>query len=154
MNLLAQRRKQYGIPAIQAHPLWDNVVLWRIPAKEEEETAGGIIIPQIAQGEVTHKGVLLAAGLKALDELYAYGIEIGDIVWFGRYAGDDRTIEERQAGQVSKKLASVLTLKSSELTHDEDLADRLAKGDLSIERDGDGVHCIETRKRTDQREAA
>ncbi len=154
-ELLKKRIKEFSIPPIDAHPLWDNVTVWRIPV-EEKRSAGGLHIPDVAQGRITHRGVLVAAGLAAMDRLYAYGVEVGHIVTFGRYAGTDRTIEERQAGEV--KDVSILTLKVSELNESEDLGALLEAGRLTIECE-DGRHVVNdddgvVRARTDEKEAA
>jgi len=57
-----------------------------LPDPPKEETEYGLHIPEVAQLR-PFTGVLIDAGLKALDQLYDQGIEIGDHVWWGKFAG-------------------------------------------------------------------
>jgi chaperonin GroES len=77
----------------QIRPLQDRVLIRRV--KEEEKTAGGIIIPDTAkekplEGEVVAvgKGKLLKNGtLRELD------VKIGDHVLFGKYNGSEVKVD-------------------------------------------------------------
>ena len=69
--------------------LYDDRVLVR-PAKAEEKTAGGIIIPDTAK-EKPQRGVVLAAGPGKKDEPVM--VKAGDTVLYGKYAGTEITIE-------------------------------------------------------------
>lgn len=62
----------------------DRVLLLPDPPMEESEY--GLIIPDIAQHRPC-TGVLLDAGLSALDKLYDQGVAIGDSVIWGKFAG-------------------------------------------------------------------
>ena len=61
-------------------------------------TAGGIEIPATSQLR-PFMGILMGAGLQALDKLHDHGIKIGDRVLYGKFAGVieewDRIIEGR-----------------------------------------------------------
>jgi len=57
-----------------------------LPDPPLAESDYGLIIPEIAQFRPS-TGILLAAGLKALDRLHDNGIQIGDAVIWGRFAG-------------------------------------------------------------------
>lgn len=70
-------------------PLADNVIIKRI--KNEEKTAGGIIIPSCAQ-EKNDLGVVVSIGKGKRDgqgKVVAPSISVGDTVYFGKYAGTD-----------------------------------------------------------------
>ena len=70
-------------------PLHDRVVLKRI--EEKEQVSGGIIIPDTAK-EKPQEGEVVAVGTgKLLDNgtRIEPGIEVGDRVLFGKYAGSD-----------------------------------------------------------------
>jgi co-chaperonin GroES (HSP10) len=62
----------------------DRVMMLPEPPKQESEY--GIVIPGVAQHRPS-TGILLDAGLAALDKLYDNGIEIGDKCWWGQFAG-------------------------------------------------------------------
>ena len=68
-------------------PLGDRVVVRRI--KEDQKTAGGIIIPDTAQ-EKPQEGEIVAVGPGARDDsgkLNPLDVKVGDRVLFGKYAG-------------------------------------------------------------------
>lgn len=70
-------------------PLGDRVVVRRI--KEDQKTAGGIIIPDTAQ-EKPMEGEIVAAGPGARDKsgrLVALELKAGDRVIFGKWSGTE-----------------------------------------------------------------
>ncbi len=86
---LEAKRKQYSIPPIYGLPVGKRCIVWRLPP--EERTAGGLIIPGTHETQKS-RGILLAAGLKARDILKDALVEIGDEVYFGRFAGMEREL--------------------------------------------------------------
>ena len=74
-------------------PLGDRVVVRRV--KEEQKTAGGIIIPETAQ-EKPQEGEIIAVGPGALDDSgkrVVPEVKPGDIVLFGKWSGTEVKID-------------------------------------------------------------
>ena len=74
-------------------PLHDRVVVRRL--KQDEKTAGGIIIPDTAQ-EKPMEGEIIAAGPGARNEdgkLVALDVKVGDRVLFGKWSGTEVKID-------------------------------------------------------------
>jgi chaperonin GroES len=69
-------------------PLHDRVIIE--PAKAEEKTAGGIIIPDTAK-EKPQRGTVVAAGPGKKDEPVT--VKVGDTVLYGKYAGTEIQVE-------------------------------------------------------------
>jgi chaperonin GroES len=69
-------------------PLHDRVLVE--PAKAEEKTIGGIIIPDTAK-EKPQKGTIVAVGPGKKDEPMT--VKEGDTVLYGKYAGTEITVE-------------------------------------------------------------
>jgi chaperonin GroES len=69
-------------------PLHDRVIVK--PAKAEEKTAGGIIIPDTAK-EKPVRGTIVAAGPGKKDEPIT--VKVGDTVLYGRYSGTEIQID-------------------------------------------------------------
>ncbi len=69
-------------------PLADRVIIR--PAKAEEVTAAGIIIPDSAK-EKPLKGTVIAVGPGTKDEVME--LKDGDTVLYGKYAGTELEIE-------------------------------------------------------------
>ncbi len=79
--------------AMKIRPLHDRVIVESSSA--EEMTAGGIIIPDTAQ-EKPMEGTVLAIGPGARDEqgkLVPMDVEVGDRVLFGKWSGNEVTID-------------------------------------------------------------
>jgi chaperonin GroES len=130
MNL-DERRKKYDIPGIPYLPIGKNVLIFRIP--EEERTAGGLYIPD-SNKEPKSQGVLLAAGLQALDIMADHLIEIGDMVWFGKWAGWESEVR-REAESTGEK---ILQVKIDEVLGSVDALSRVK--DFSVDLNEDGEH--------------
>jgi len=74
-------------------PLGDRVVVRRV--KEEQKSAGGIIIPETAQ-EKAQEGVVVAVGPGALNdsgERIPPEVKAGDFVLFGKWSGTEVKID-------------------------------------------------------------
>lgn len=67
-----------------AHPLGARVLVREFPV--ESKSQGGLETPDVAK-ERYFAGTLIAAGDQAADRLYDLGVELGDEVWYGKYAG-------------------------------------------------------------------
>ena len=70
-------------------PLGDRVVVRRV--KEDQKTAGGIIIPDTAK-EKPSEGIVEAVGPGARDEngkIVALDVKAGDRVLFGKWSGTE-----------------------------------------------------------------
>jgi chaperonin GroES len=76
-------------------PLHDRVLVRRL---EEKETAkGGIIIPDTAK-EKPHEGEVIAIGAGKMEKGHRVplDVKIGDRILFGKYTGNDITIDDQE----------------------------------------------------------
>ena len=74
-------------------PLGDRVVVRRV--KEDQKTAGGIIIPETAQ-EKPQEGEVISVGPGALDDngkRVVPEVKAGDFVLFGKWSGTEVKVE-------------------------------------------------------------
>lgn len=74
-------------------PLHDRIIVK--PARAEETTKGGIIIPDTAK-EKPMQGEIIAVGTGRIADdgkLIAMTVKVGDQVLYGKYAGTEITIE-------------------------------------------------------------
>ena len=74
-------------------PLHDRLIVR--PAKADEVTKGGIILPDTAK-EKPVQGEVLAVGPGKFDEggkLQPVGVKVGDKVLYGKYSGTEISIE-------------------------------------------------------------
>lgn len=125
MNKLSERVEKYKIPPIPYLPSGKTILVWRL---ESEEKNGLIYVPE-EHREVKDIGILLAAGLTARDVFADHLIEIGDICWFGRFAGTERTVK-RAEGEKGQK---ILSMKVEDVLGSVDALERVK--DYAIVRD-------------------
>lgn len=81
---------------INLNPLDDRIVVE--PVEAEETTAGGIVLPDSAK-EKPQRGIVVAIGPgKLLDsgERGEVSVAVGDEVIYGKYAGSDVEVDDRQ----------------------------------------------------------
>ena len=77
-------------------PLDDRVVVE--PLEAEEKTAGGILLPDTAK-EKPQRGKVLAVGAGKVNDdgkRQPVAVAVGDVVLYGRYAGNDIEIEGKE----------------------------------------------------------
>lgn len=70
-------------------PLGDRVLIKR--RRQEEKTASGIIIPDVAQ-EKGQTGEVIAVGagkITSEGKILPMQVKVGDVVFFGKYAGTE-----------------------------------------------------------------
>ncbi len=74
-------------------PLHDRLIVR--PAKADEVTKGGIILPDTAK-EKPVQGEVLACGPGKFDDagkLMPMGVKVGDVVLYGKYSGTEITVD-------------------------------------------------------------
>jgi chaperonin GroES len=81
---------------LNIRPLDDRVVVE--PLEAEDKTAGGILLPDTAKQKPQRGRVLAAGPGKLLDngERARLAVAVGDEVIYGRYAGNDITVERKE----------------------------------------------------------
>lgn len=81
---------------MKLRPIGDKILVKVLEA--EEKTKGGIIIPDSAKEERTEGEVIALGKGKVLEngQLQPFEVKKGDRVLFGKYAGDEFTIEGKK----------------------------------------------------------
>ena len=118
---LEVRCKEVGFDLPTYQPIDNNCVCYRLP--DIELSKGGIFYP--GKDRAPHlKGILVAVGPRARDVLFSNGIEVGDVVIWGRFSG-----WEHQDKTATKDLgAEFIVLKDRDIMGSDDLDDDLAHG--------------------------
>lgn len=134
--LLEKRRLEHGIidAIFTNQPVFDRVFVWQLPSKEGETylPGGSIVQPdnfRSADDRECPKGIVVGAGLSALDTLRSHGIDLGHVVsiiavqpW------------RLPMGHNEKNVAvGVLMLRDGDLVGSDDLALLLRQGKVKFE---------------------
>jgi hypothetical protein len=133
--LLEQKRLEHLIPdgAFKTQPVYDYVFVYQINGHVTEEGTYGedskIYVPetiQAADRQMVPTGVLVSAGLTALDSLWSHGIGLGDTVYFAQLApyrlpigmrdGKEEYVILLRSGLVRASFEQRAKLQSGELT--------------------------------------
>ncbi len=75
---------------MKLQPLGDRIVVK--PVTEEEVTKSGIVLPDTVEKEKKEEGEVIAIGDG--EKIKKLGLQEGDKVIFGKYAGEEVTLEE------------------------------------------------------------
>ena len=91
-KLLNDKRRKYGIPlsAFTSQPVFDQILVYQIPVDESKTygESGLVKTDQTLKAELTEapRGVIVAAGLTALDQLASHGVAVGHTIYFYQIA--------------------------------------------------------------------
>lgn len=129
------------------YPVFDRALVYpvEIAADQSDTTSGGLVIPELAKKRANAQlGVLIAAGIKAREELYSHGIELGDIVVMARFSH-----WERNYFSATNQPHRVYILQAGEIVASVGLKRRMDKGDIWMEMDRAGKVMFHDRERND-----
>lgn len=132
--LLERRRIQATMPngLFKQSTSFDRILIWQL-SQDDSETFGdtSIVKPQASQKraeEEAPRGILVSAGLQALDNLRANGIDLGHVVTFIRHAPWHMRVDNILGHDLY-----ALMLRDGDITGSEDLAKALCSGECRIE---------------------
>lgn len=148
--LLAARLEYFGVPMPPCYPVYDRLFVWPLDDMSEAKVRGLYVPEQLKGTYGASRGLLIAGGMKALDQLYSHGLGLGHIVWYARLSPWARKYID-VSGQ---HIAHVIVLRASEIVGSEDLLAELGGEGLEIGRDTEGTHYIvdkETKQKNRER---
>lgn len=132
--LLDDRRFKYAIPngCFEQFPVFDKVYVWQIPIKEREtySEGGAIIMPEARQSNERNtapRGIIVSAGLQALDSLRSTGIDIGHIIRFKKFSPFIQPIEGVDGSDLT-----IMVIRDGDIVASEDLAKAYHEKTISI----------------------
>jgi len=144
--LLLHRIKQFGLVLPKGRPVYDRIYVYPIGDKDQDEKIAGSMLykPQQAKDKfAASRGVIVKAGIKALEQMWAHGIELGHIVLVARLSPWERKYEGKGREH------TVMVLRSSEIVSSEDLEDDVLDECVGFTLGADGTVMIEDRARVD-----
>jgi hypothetical protein len=130
--LLEQRRLEYLIPngAFAQRAIYDRMLLWQIPYYQERYGDTRIVMSESGKSRLKNeapRGIIVTAGLQALDVLHDHGSGLGHIVKFIRLAPWRLPID-----MIGGKEEELLILRAGDLIADEDLEQKLRKREWAV----------------------
>jgi hypothetical protein len=130
--LLEQRRLEYLIPngAFFQRAMYDRILLWQIPYYLKNYGDTQIVMPETGKDRTkaeAPRGIILTAGLQALDVLHDHGSGLGNIVKFIRLAP-----WRLPCDMIAGKEEYLIILRCGDLIADEDLEQKLRKREWAV----------------------
>jgi hypothetical protein len=124
-EILDKRRLEYLIPngAFESYPGFDKCYIWQISLEGARDTyseGGKILMPDAVKSykkNTAPRGILVSAGLQAMDSLYSTGFKIGDIVRFKKFSPFIMPV-----GEIDGHELAVMVVRDGDLEASEDLA--------------------------------
>jgi len=130
--LLSKRMKEFDIPPWPGEACFERVIVYCIPDSyaAREQTAGGIYLPQTrvdTDKKRSPRGIVVSAGLKALDVLRSNGMEIGEIVWFAPHVPFRYVVGTDGKEDIEFKFMNV-----GDIVLSEDTLNRVLEGETTV----------------------
>jgi hypothetical protein len=136
-DLLERRRWEHGITdgAFRFQPAFDRVLIHQISQWKGDCAAPGskIVMSPISrkkEHEANPEGVIVAAGLRAMDELVSNGMDLGHMVTFIRQAP-----WRKRVGFVRGVPVYAIILRTGDIMGSEDLSSMIRDGTMKIVHD-------------------
>lgn len=133
-EVLDKRRIEYGIPngAFESYPLFDKCYIWQISINVRETYAegGAILMPEAAKAykkNTAPRGILISAGLQAMDSLYSTGIKIGHIIRFKKFSPFIMPVADIDGHELT-----VMVVRDGDIEASEDLATEINNKTVSF----------------------
>ena len=137
--LLLKRMQELEIPAWPGQALFERVIVYLVPdeaASADKFIPDGMIY-KVDQRKETDKarsprGVIVSAGLAALDILVSNGMQIGEMVWLSPYVQYRFEVGKRENGSPIE----FMFLNVGDVVLSEDILQRVVDGELNLQHNG------------------
>lgn len=122
--LLDERRFEYAIPngCFEHYPTFDKVYIWQLTLTERHtySEGGSILKPDAvvaSDRNTAPRGIIVSAGLQALDALRSTGVDIGHIIRFKKFSPFIQPV-----GEIKGHVFTVMVIRDGDVVSSEDLA--------------------------------
>jgi hypothetical protein len=146
VTLLSEQIRKYKLPMWPYQPAYDRIVVYMLPedmATRDTYAKGGVVVKPDAvksqQKTVTPRGIIVAAGLGAMDHLRSNCIDLGHIVWVARFSPWRHVVERTTEGDIE-----FMFLRSGDIVGSETLLDLIREGKVDAVVGEDGRHQYKT----------
>jgi hypothetical protein len=142
-KLLKARLREYDVPSWPGETPFARVLVYRIPdeaAASETFVPGGVIVKAETKRDVdiarSPRGIIVSAGLEAMDIMHDHGMALGDLVWIAPHSPYRFDFGKDEKG----RSIEFYFLYVGDICLDEDVSARLADGTIKLATNTDGKH--------------
>jgi len=142
-SLLERRVSEHNIPDWPGEATFARILVYRIPDKAASRKTfvdGGVIemIEETADNQKfrSPRGIIVSAGLQAMDILRGNGMQLGEMIWMSSYTPWRFEVDAKTDGDKVKKV-EFFFMQAGDVTLSEDLLANRRAGKVRVEiRDG------------------
>lgn len=141
--LLDKAIEQYKIPRWPYQAAYDRIIVFSLPedkATRDTYIEGGMIAKPDSRKDyeknTTPRGVIVSAGLGAMDVLKSHAMGLGHVVWVARLSPWRHEVDTDKDGRPIE----FLFLRVGDIVGSEDLLRQIGHGLVSVEADSGGNH--------------
>lgn len=133
-KLLDEKRLKYGITngAFKVQPAFDRVLIKQLAFDDSDTYGGGVIVKtdhtKKRETNEAPRGIIISAGLEALDQLHSNGMGVGHTVRFIKQLAWQMPVDT-----INNRDMYVTPLIVGDIVASEDLAEALSKGECKVE---------------------
>jgi len=141
--LLAERRLEYGIPDgnFEFQTVFDRILVYQVDRYTGDTYGEGSLIHmphthRESEKQMAPRGILVAAGLTALDQLRSHGVDLGHLVTFIRLAP-----YRYPTGRILGRETYSILMRAGDILGSEDLCQAMKNGECKIDdrKNEDGI---------------
>lgn len=139
-SLLNRRITEYGIPEWPGEAQYARIIVYRVPdkaASRDTYADGGLIVKPETVASNTKwrapRGIIVSAGLQAMDVLRGNGMGLGDMIWMASHTPWRFEVEQKVDGES----VEFFFMQVGDIVLNEDMLERRRNGSAKVEiRDG------------------
>lgn len=145
-ELLVKRMKEYDLPSWPGEVPFDRVLVYSLPdeaSASEKYLIDGKESAIIKTDEArtnqslrSPRGIVVSAGLGAMDKLHCHGMKLGDIVWLAPHVPYRFQVGNNKDGKPIEFLFCYV----GDICLGEDIGERIANGTITVERNENNEH--------------
>jgi hypothetical protein len=148
-SLLEQRIREHKIPDWPGQAMYGRIIVYRVPdkaAQRETFSEGGVIVmpEDLADSKKWRapRGVIVSAGLQAMDVLYGNGLGLGDMIWMASHTPWRFEVDSKVKGEKVES-TEFFFMQAGDAVLAEDLYEKIKAGTVRVVRGEDGRHHYE-----------
>ena len=127
---LEEKRWQHGLidDCFKEAAAFDRILVYQLTSSEKTFANSGIVMPEASEkrtAQETPKGIVVTAGLSALDTLRTNGHQVGDTIKFIKQG-----MWRIEIGWIRQVAVHLMVLSVGDIISNEDLGQRLFKGEV------------------------
>lgn len=133
-RLLKDRIREYDIPPWPGQATFDNILVYQVPDKASTRLTvakdSHLVLPEMTvdmKKNMSPRGIIVSAGLRAMDIMRDHGMKLGEMVWYSPYVIHRYDVDRVEGKNILFFFMTIADVKTSE-----DIPQRAVDGELKV----------------------